>query len=125
MGEKVRFDGGHKQDKFVSEKLGRYAYFVPFCPETIAFGTPRSSIRLVSMQDAPHIICDKNGADLTKELQDKSYQELYKIAGVNLSGIIFKSKSPSCGMGSAKIYLENGFADSKADRMFVAICKEV
>jgi uncharacterized protein YbgA (DUF1722 family) len=27
-------------------------------------------------------------------------------------------------MGSAKAYLENGFADSKADGMFVAICKE-
>jgi uncharacterized protein YbgA (DUF1722 family)/uncharacterized protein YbbK (DUF523 family) len=124
LGEKVRFDGGHKHDRFITDELGRYASFVPFCPEAIAFGTPRPSIRLVNMEDGYNIISNKNGTNLTKELQDKSYQELHKIAGTNLSGIIFKSKSPSCGMGSAKAYLENGFADSKADGMFVAICKE-
>jgi len=124
LGEKVRFDGGHKHDRFVTDELGRYASFVPFCPEAIAFGTPRPSIRLVNMEDGYNIISNKNGTNLTKELQDKSYQELHKIAGTNLSGIIFKSKSPSCGMGSAKAYLENGFADSKADGVFVAICKE-
>lgn len=124
LGEKVRFDGGHKHDRFVTDELGRYASFVPFCPEAIAFGTPRPSIRLVNMEDGYHIVSNKNGADLTQELQDRSYQELHKIAGSNLSGIIFKSKSPSCGMGSAKAYLENGFADAKADGMFVAICKE-
>ena len=124
LGEKVRFDGGHKHDRFVTDELGKYASFVPFCPEAIAFGTPRPSIRLVNMEDGYNIISNKNGTNLTKELQDKSYQELHKIAGTNLSGIIFKSKSPSCGMGSAKAYLENGFADSKADGMFVAICKE-
>ncbi|MGE0737983.1 YbgA family protein [Sulfurimonas sp.] len=124
LGEKVRFDGGHKHDRFVTDELGKYASFVPFCPEAIAFGTPRPSIRLVNMEDGYNIISNKNGTNLTKELQDKSYQELHKIAGKNLSGIIFKSKSPSCGMGSAKAYLENGFADSKADGMFVAICKE-
>ncbi|MDQ1264279.1 MAG: hypothetical protein QG559_1280 [Campylobacterota bacterium] len=124
LGEKVRFDGGHKHDRFVTDELGKYASFIPFCPEALAFGTPRPSIRLVNMEDGYNIISNKNGANLTKELQDKSYQELHKIAGTNLSGIIFKSKSPSCGMGSAKAYLENGFADSKADGMFVAICKE-
>lgn len=124
LGEKVRFDGGHKHDRFVTDELGRYATFTPFCPEAIAFGTPRPSIRLVNMEDGYHIISNKNGADLTQKLQDKSYEELHKIANSNLSGIIFKSKSPSCGMGSAKAYLENGFADSKADGMFVAICKE-
>lgn len=124
LGEKVRFDGGHKHDRFVTDELGKYASFVPFCPEAIAFGTPRPSIRLVNMEDGYNIVSNKNGTNLTKELQDKSYQELHKIAGTNLSGIIFKSKSPSCGIGSAKAYLENGFADSKADGMFVAICKE-
>ncbi len=124
LGEKVRFDGGHKHDRFVTDELGKYASFVPFCPEAIAFGTPRPSIRLVNTQDGYHIVSNKNGVDLTKELQERSYEELHKISDKKLSGIIFKSKSPSCGMGSAKAYLENGFADSKADGMFVAICKE-
>ena len=124
LGEKVRFDGGHKHDRFVTDELGRYASFVPFCPEAIAFGTPRPSIRLVNTEDGYRIVSNKNGADLTKELQERSYEELYKISDKKLSGIIFKSKSPSCGMGSAKAYLQNGFADSKADGIFVALCKE-
>lgn len=124
LGEKVRFDGGHKHDRFVTDELGRYASFVPFCPEAIAFGTPRPSIRLVNTEDGYRIVSNKNGADLTKELQERSYEELYKISDKKLSGIIFKSKSPSCGVGSAKAYLQNGFADSKADGIFVALCKE-
>lgn len=124
LGEKVRFDGGHKHDRFVTDELGKYASFIPFCPEIIAFGVPRPSIRLVNKEGTYRVISNKNGDDLTNELQDKSYQEFYKIAQNDLSGIIFKSKSPSCGMGSAKAYLENGFADSKADGVFVAICKE-
>lgn len=124
LGEKVRFDGGHKHDRFVTDELGKYASFAPFCPEAIAFGTPRPSIRLVNKESDYRVISNKNGDDLTDELIDKSYQEFYKIVQNDLSGIIFKSKSPSCGMGSAKAYLENGFADSKADGVFVAICKE-
>jgi uncharacterized protein YbgA (DUF1722 family)/uncharacterized protein YbbK (DUF523 family) len=124
LGEKVRFDGGHKHDRFVTDELGKYASFAPFCPEAIAFGTPRPSIRLVNKESDYRVISNKNGDDLTDELIEKSYQELYKIVQNDLSGIIFKSKSPSCGMGSAKAYLENGFADSKADGVFVAICKE-
>ncbi len=124
LGEKVRFDGGHKNDRFITDELGKYASFAPFCPEAIAFGTPRPSIRLVNKESDYRVISNKNGDDLTDELIEKSYQEFYKIVQNDLSGIIFKSKSPSCGMGSAKAYLENGFADSKADGVFVAICKE-
>lgn len=124
LGEKVRFDGGHKHDRFVTDELGRYASFVAFCPEAIAFGTPRPSIRLVNHEDKISVISNKTAEDLTPQLQEKSYFEANKIAAANLRGIIFKSKSPSCGMGSAKSYMENGYADSKTDGVFVTICRE-
>ncbi|MCX6077137.1 MAG: DUF523 and DUF1722 domain-containing protein [Campylobacterales bacterium] len=124
LGEKVRFDGGHKRDGFVTEHLHKYASFVPFCPEALAFGTPRPSIRLVNKNSNYEIISNKNGANLTQQLLDKSYEELHKISKEKLSGIIFKSRSPSCGMRSAKAYLENGFADSKTDGVFVTLCRE-
>lgn len=124
LGEKVRFDGGHKQDRFITDELGRYVSFVSFCPEAVAFSTPRPSIRLVNKNDETHVVSNKDKSDLTSRLLEYSYQEMHKIAGVDLCGIIFKSKSPSCGMGSAKAYLENGFADSKADGIFARICRE-
>ncbi|MDD5400358.1 MAG: DUF523 and DUF1722 domain-containing protein [Sulfurimonas sp.] len=124
LGQNVRYDGGHKQDKFITDELSRYASFVPFCPEAIAFGTPRSSIRLASRDDAVFVFSNENDSDLTRQLLDKVYEEMHKIAEVNLSGIIFKSKSPSCGMGSAKTYLENGNVDTQSDGVFVTIFKE-
>ncbi|MEK6660140.1 MAG: DUF523 and DUF1722 domain-containing protein [Campylobacterota bacterium] len=124
LGQNVRYDGGHKHDKFITDELGRYASFVPFCPEAIAFGTPRSSIRLANRDDAVFVVSNENDSDLTQQLLDKAYEEMHKISGVNLSGIIFKSKSPSCGMGSTKTYLENGNIDTQSDGVFVTICKE-
>lgn len=124
LGEKVRFDGGHKHDRFITDELGRYASFVPFCPEAIAFGTPRPSIRLVNKEEKITVLSNKSGEDLTQQLQETSYFEANKIGVAKISGIIFKSKSPSCGMGSAKAYMENGYADSKTDGILVTICKE-
>lgn len=124
LGEKVRYDGGDKHDRFITDEVGRCATLVPFCPEAIAFGTPRSTIRLTSRDDNVFVLSNEDNSDLTRQLLDKAYKEMHKIAGVNLSGIIFKSKSPSCGLGSAKIYLENGDVDTQGDGVFVTICKE-
>lgn len=33
LGEKVRFDSGHKLDRFITDTLGKYVEFVPVCPE--------------------------------------------------------------------------------------------
>jgi len=33
LGEQVRFDGGHKHDRFLTNTLGQYFEWVPVCPE--------------------------------------------------------------------------------------------
>ncbi|MDY0122227.1 MAG: DUF523 and DUF1722 domain-containing protein [Sulfurimonas sp.] len=125
LGEKVRFDKGHKRDEFVMDELSRYAEFVSFCPEHFAFGSPRPSIRVVR-NDAKdlRIISNKTGEDLTEQLRATSQDDLEKVKASDVVGIIFKSKSPSCGMMSAKVYLENGFADGKDDGMFASMCRK-
>ncbi len=124
LGEKVRFDGGHKRDDFIIKHLSKYSSFTPFCPEAIAFGTPRPSIRLINQNGNYSVFTNKDAHDVTQPLLESSYEELHKISKEKLSGIIFKSRSPSCGMGSAKAYLENGFSDSKTDGVFVTLCRE-
>ena len=53
LGEEVRFDGGHKRDRYLTDVLGRHVEWVPVCPEVEAgFGTPREAMRLVG--DAEH-----------------------------------------------------------------------
>lgn len=124
LGEKIRFDGGHKQDRFITDELARFATFTSFCPEHLAFGTPRPSVRVVRRKDGTVIESNTSGADLTQVLMEGSQQELASISQQPISGIIFKSKSPSCGLGSAKAYLPNGFAEGKTDGVFARLCRE-
>ena len=124
MGHKVRFDKGHKRDGFVMDELSTYAEYVSFCPEDMAFGSPRPSIRVVEIDGKNHIISNKTKEDLTQKLQESSQEDFDAISAHKLGGIIFKAKSPSCGLGSAKVYLENGFAAGKSDGMFAAMCRE-
>ena len=122
LGEKIRFDGGHKHDSFIHEQLGKYVEFVSFCPEHLALGTPRPSMRLVE-DDTLRVISNKDKSDITDLLEEKSRLEFERIEAASVDGIIFKSKSPSCGMGSAKLYYTNGFASGKGDGVFAAMCK--
>jgi len=124
LGEKIRYDGGHKQERFITEELGQFAEFIPFCPEHLAFGTPRPSVRLLHHENRVQVQSNKDGIDLTEPLIQSSRNELSKISQEPLCGIVFKSKSPSCGMKSAKIYLDNGFCEGKEDGIFVSMCRE-
>ena len=123
LGEKIRFDGGHKHDRFITDELGRYAEFVPFCPEHLAFGTPRPSLRMVREEGTFVIRSNKDGSDLTGILEKASQQALSALDAQKLGGIIFKAKSPSCGLGSAKAYLPNGFAEGKSSGLFADLCR--
>lgn len=124
LGEKIRFDAGHKHDHFITDELGKFAQFISFCPEHLAFGTPRPTVRLVKVHDAIQVQSNKTGEDLTDTLMQTSYSELEKLEREPLCGIIFKSKSPSCGMNSAKLYLGNGMSDGKEDGVFMRLCRE-
>ena len=125
LGEKVRFDSGHKRDDFVMDALSKYASYVRFCPENLAFSNPRPTIRLVQEKDkALEVHSSKTSQNLTQELFEASKADLQNIAKEELRGIIFKAKSPSCGLGSAKIYQDNGYCEGKGDGVFVTMCKE-
>lgn len=124
LGEKIRFDGGHKRDRFITDELSAFAEFVPFCPEHLAFNTPRPSVRLVNVGGNIQVHSNKSGENLTEALLQTSQDELSKLESHRLSGIIFKSKSPSCALKSAKLYLENGQCEGKEDGVFMHLCRE-
>ncbi len=124
LGEKIRFDKGHKRDSFIVDELGEHVEYVSFCPEHIAFNSPRPSIRMVRDEENLTIVSNKTGEDLTTELSHHANNELERIKKEGLCGIIFKAKSPTCGMMSSKVYLPNGFAEGKDDGVFASLCKK-
>ncbi|MCK5447188.1 MAG: DUF523 domain-containing protein, partial [Gemmatimonadetes bacterium] len=47
LGQRVRYDGGHKRDRFVTDVLETFVEWVPLCPEVeLGLGIPRPTIRL-------------------------------------------------------------------------------
>lgn len=111
LGEKVRYDGGHKRADFCTEVLSRYFSFVPLCPEVaIGLGVPRPTIRLVQQGSEIRVQSADGSLDVTEPLKHYAQQ---KAAGLTeLSGYIFCAKSPSCGMERVRLYGDGGGSKS-------------
>ena len=85
--EKVRFDGGHKRDRFITEILGRFFEWVPVCPEVEAgFGTPREPMHLEQYGDAVRLLTIKTRAELTPAMNRYASARVEALAKENLSG---------------------------------------
>lgn len=111
LGQPVRYDGGHKRDAYIVETLGRFFEFVPVCPEVeCGLSVPRDPMRLTGDPDAPRLVVIKTGQDLTEHMRSFAARRVEELAGEDLCGFIFKSKSPSSGMTRVKVYPEGGGA---------------
>ena len=109
LGEAVRYDGGHKRDRFVTDVLSRYVEWVPVCPEVEAgLGTPREAMRLTGHAQSPQLITIKTGRDLTRPLAEFTDRRVQTLEGLELSGYIFKKDSPTCGIERVKLYTSKG-----------------
>ena len=109
LGENVRYDGGHKLDRYLRDVLGRFVEYVPVCPEAEAgFGTPREAFRLVGDRENPRLITTRTKVDHTERMRRWSRIRARQMEGECLCGFIFKSGSPSSGMERVRVYDKNG-----------------
>ena len=109
LGNEVRWNGGHKRDKYLTGTLGQFVEFVPVCPEVEAgFGVPRESFRLVGDPDKPRLITFKSKTDHTDRMVAWAEKRVKELEKEDLCGFIFKSDSPSSGMIRVKVYNEKG-----------------
>lgn len=110
LGEKVRFDSGHKISKFVTKELAPYLEFVPVCPEVGAGMTvPRPTIRLISDEERIALVETKDQTqDHTEQMVRYSKQKVAELEREQLRGYIVCAKSPTCGMERVKVYKKHG-----------------
>ena len=109
LGNEVRWNSGHKLDKYLTNTLGQFVEYVPVCPEVEAgFGVPRESFRLVGDPDAPRLITFKSKTDHTDRMVTWAKKRVRELEKEDLCGFIFKSDSPSSGMIRVKVYNEKG-----------------
>jgi len=109
LGENVRYDGGHKRDSVLIETLGRHVEWVPVCPEVeVGLGTPREPMHLVGDLDAPRLVTINTGVDHTEAMHRFTQKRVRELEALNLSGFVFKSASPSCGITGVALFNAQG-----------------
>ena len=121
LGERVRFDGGHKRDAFLTETFGRFVEWVPVCPEVeCGLGTPRESMRLVNVGERVRLLTGKTTVDLTDQMLQFSQRRAASLATEGLCGYVLKKDSPSCGMERVKVYGTQGVTVKSGRGIFAA-----
>jgi len=104
LGEKVRYDGGHKRDGYLVETFGRFVEWVPVCPEVeMGLGTPRDTLRLVRIGENIRMVMPKTGEDYTDGMQAFARRRLRQLEKDDLCGYVLKKGSPSCGMERVRV----------------------
>jgi uncharacterized protein YbbK (DUF523 family) len=108
LGQKVRYDGGHKRDAFLVDTFGPFVEWVPVCPEVEAgLGVPREPIRLLRVGSAIRLVGVGSATDYTDTMTRWSARRVEALAREDLDGYILKSGSPSCGMERVEVHDAN------------------
>jgi uncharacterized protein YbgA (DUF1722 family)/uncharacterized protein YbbK (DUF523 family) len=119
LGERVRWDGAHKLDRYLTDTLGKFVKYVPVCPEVeCGFGIPREPFRQVGDPGSPRLITSRTKIDYTERMTEWARKRVSELEKEDLCGFIFKSRSPSSGMERVKVYNEKGVPVKKGVGMF-------
>jgi uncharacterized protein YbgA (DUF1722 family)/uncharacterized protein YbbK (DUF523 family) len=117
LGQRVRWDGGHKSDPFLIGMLGRYVQWVPVCPEVeVGLPVPRDTLRLVRRGDEVRIVMPRSGTDHTHAMKAYAERTARDLAARDLCGFVLKKDSPTCGMARVKVYPERGGSPARDGR---------
>lgn len=119
LGEEVRWNGGHKRNRYLTDTLAAYVDWVPVCPEVeIGLGVPRETLRLVGNPENPRLVTTKTRIDHTDRMKTWAAKRLKELEAEGLCGFVFKSDSPSSGMIRVKVYGEKGMPQKKGIGVF-------
>ncbi len=109
LGEKVRYDRGHRCNLYITDVLGQYFDWIPVCPEVeYGLGIPREPMHLIGDPAKPRIITISTGIDHTDGMLKWVENKLIALETEDLCGFIFKSKSPSSAIRGVTIVSPSG-----------------
>ncbi len=125
VGEEVRYDGGHKLDRFITETLGQYVEFLAVCPEVeCGLGVPREAMRLVGDPASPRLLAIRTKLDHTNRMVKWARGRVRELEAERLCGFIFKGGSPSCGMEGVPVNTQEGMRSGRGVGIFARIFME-
>lgn len=125
LGNEVRFDGGHKRDRYITDTLVHFFEFVPVCPEVeCGLPIPREAMRLVGDPQNPRLVTNKSGVDHSERMQSWAEKRVQQLEKDGLCGFIFKNRSPSSGMERVKVYDANNVPQNIGVGLFAKVFKD-
>ena len=124
LGQKVRYDGAHQAHEIIIQQLVYRFHIIPVCPEVeIGLGVPREKIELHQREAKIHLLtCTQPVTDLTEQMI--AYAHLF-LQNHQLSGMILKDKSPSCGIANCKQWNEAGEMQRNGTGIFAATVRKL
>lgn len=109
LGEPVRHDGAHRRDDYLLDSLSPHVDWVSVCPEVeMGMGVPREPIQIQSFADGVRLVGVNSRKDWSEASADLWTSLTRRLADEKISGFIFKSRSPSCGLGQVPHHDEDG-----------------
>ena len=108
-GYRVRYDGKDQRSLVVERELTPHFELIPVCPEVGAgMAVPRPPIQIIHSRAGIRLCeVDNHEHDVTLQLRRYAQQVIAEL-GSELSGFVFKSRSPSCGIDGTPCFDEDG-----------------
>jgi len=121
LGEAVRYDGTDKYNDLICTHLSKQFEMISLCPEVGAgLDTPRPPVRLTGDPQRPLALgVEDPGLDVTFALE--SFTHEWCSQAKNISGLILKSRSPSCGLWDTPVVDGQGHLQSSGPGLFSRI----
>lgn len=120
LGERVRWDGGHRRERFVVEELARRVELVAVCPELeLGLGVPREPIELRHGEKGGlRLVTRERGLDLTHRMDRWALARVEQLRGLGLCGFVLKAGSPSCGRVGVEVWHADGAPRAEGEGRF-------
>lgn len=111
LGHQVRYDGGHKRHRSVSETLSRHFEIIAVCPELeVGMGVPREPVDLVGDPLAPRMTGQRSGRDWSGIMRRHGRRRAAEMERLGVCGFVLKKGSPSCGPDGVPVRARRGEA---------------
>lgn len=118
LGDAVRYDGQSKPCALVIDKLTQHFELIAICPEVEAgLSIPRPPVRLSGHLEQPRLTGrDDPAIDITELMHSYCRKKIPALE--YLSGFILKSRSPSCGLHSTPLFIDDACVSETASGVF-------
>lgn len=121
LGERVRYDGGHKYDGVIVEAAD-FVEWVSVCPEVeCGMTVPREPIQLERIGGDVRLMGLHTRVDYTLRMMQWIESRLVALEKEGLCGFVFKSKSPSCGLRDIPVFDAPEKASAVAQGLFAKV----